>query len=257
MRPDQPRVLIVNDDGIGAPGIALLEEIMRQITDDIWVVAPDDDRSGAGHSTTLSYPIRVRQIDDRHFAVKGSPTDCALLGVHDILDRKPDILLSGINRGPNLADDLTRSGTACAAIEGASMGIPAVALSLVWKRNEPVHWDTARRYAPQVLRKLLAMDWQRGTFVNVNFPHCPVQDVTGIAATRLGLRPPGSFQPVRRVDERGVPYYWLRINFGPGGEVAGSDLAAVAENKVSVTPVQLDLTAHGLVDHFGDMLADA
>ena len=223
-----PRVLIVNDDGIDAPGILLLEEIVRAFTDDVWVVAPDEERSGAGHSLSLSYPVRVRERGNKHYAVKGTPTDCALLGVYELMgDRRPDILLSGINRGPNLADDVTYSGTACAAIEGAMLGIPAIALSQVFTYQHTVQWETARRYAPQVIERLLKLRWRTGMFINVNFPNCEADAVTGMRITRQGTRPPGSYRPVPRVDERHVPYYWIKVAFSGGrrrgGQRSGSD----------------------------------
>jgi 5'-nucleotidase len=249
-RPN-PRVLIVNDDGIDAPGILLLEEVVRQFTDDVWVIAPDEERSGAGHSLSLSYPIRVKQRDERHFAVKGTPTDCALLGIYDLLgDRKPDLLLSGINRGPNLAEDITYSGTASAAIEGAMLGIPSVALSQIWTYQTEVQWATARHYTEQLLPGLLAMEWKQGSFVNVNFPHCPLSEVSGVRVTTQGMRPPGSFRPIRRVDERHVPYYWVKIAFPDGGAAEGNDLAAARDNAVSITPMQLDMTAHDQIAAF-------
>ncbi len=252
-RGGKPRILIVNDDGIDAPGIVLLEEIARAFSDDIWVVAPDEERSGAGHSLSLSYPIRVRRRDDRHFAVKGTPTDCTLLGVYEMMgERRPDLLLSGINRGPNLAEDITYSGTACAAIEGAMLGIPAVALSQIMTHEGPVHWDTARRYAPMVIERLLTMKWRQGLFVNVNFPDCGPAEVTGIRVTHQGLRPGGSFRPVRRVDERHVPYYWIKIAFPAGGDREDNDLRAALDHAVSVTPLQLDMTARQLM---GDLRA--
>lgn len=246
-----PRVLIVNDDGIDAPGILLLEEVVRQFTDDIWVVAPDEERSGAGHSLSLSYPIRVKQRDERHFAVKGTPTDCALLGVYELLgDKRPDLLLSGINRGPNLAEDITYSGTASAAIEGAMLGIPSIALSQIWSYQTQVHWDTARHYTAQILPQLLGLQWTQGSFVNVNFPHCPLDQVSGVRVTRQGMRPPGSFRPIPRIDERHVPYYWIKIAFPDGGAAEGNDLAAARDNAVSITPMQLDMTAHDQLGHF-------
>ena len=251
-----PRVLIVNDDGIDAPGIVLLEEIVRSITPDVWVVAPDEERSGAGHSLSLSYPIRVRQRDARHFAIKGTPTDCALLGVHELMGGvRPDILLSGINRGPNLADDITYSGTASAAIEGAMLGIPAIALSQIFTHQREVHWETARKFAPLVLERLLTMQWRPGTFVNVNFPDCEAAAVTGLRITSMGTRPPGAFRPVRRVDERHVPYYWIKVVFPDGGQAPGNDLEAVAEKAVSITPLQLDMTAHGLIESMRALFA--
>lgn len=255
---NSPRILIVNDDGIDGPGIVLLEEIARAISDDVWVVAPDEERSGAGHSMSLSYPIRIRECDDRRFAVKGTPTDCVLLAIYDLMKdgRRPDILLSGINRGPNLAEDITYSGTASAAIEGAMLGIPSVALSQIITYQGEIHWNTARTYAPQVIEKLLAMDWQPGQFVNVNFPNCPVEEVTGIQVTTQGMRPPGSFRPVRRVDERHVPYYWIKIAFPDGGAAPGNDLQAALDKAVSITPLQVDMTAHAMLPRLGALFAD-
>jgi len=252
--PPRPRVLIVNDDGIDAPGIGLLEEIVRTLTDDVWVVAPDEERSGAGHSLSLTLPIRLKERDARHFAIKGTPTDCTLLGVYELMgELRPDVLLSGINRGPNLAEDITYSGTASAAIEGAMLGIPAVALSQVFTYRREVQWETARKYAPLVIRRLLQMNWRPGTFVNVNFPDCPPEAVTGIHVTNQGLRPPGSFRPVRRVDERHVPYYWIKAAFLDGGALSGNDLQAIADNAVSVTPLQIDMTARAMLTELTDL----
>ena len=239
------RILIVNDDGIDGPGIILLEKVARQFSDDIWVVAPDEERSGAGHSMSLSHPIRVRQRDERHWAVRGTPTDCALLGIHELIPgRRPDILLSGINRGPNLAEDVTYSGTCSAAMEGAVLGVPAIAFSQIIRYNSEIHWATSEAYAPRVLDALLQHDWKPGQFFNVNFPDCPPDAVQGIRATTLGLRPEGAFRPAGRVDERHVPYWWIRINFPVGGNQPGNDLQAALDREVSVTPLQLDMTDH-------------
>jgi 5'-nucleotidase len=252
------RVLIVNDDGIDAPGIVLLEEIVRQFTDDIWVVAPDEERSGAGHSLSMTNPIRVRQRDERHFAIKGTPTDCALLGVYELIkDRRPDVLLSGINRGPNLAEDITYSGTASAAIEGAMLGIPSVALSQVIAYKSEIHWATSRTYAPLVIERLLGMTWRPGIFVNVNFPDCPPSKVTGIRVTNQGLRPPGTFKPVPRVDERHVPYYWIKVAYPHGGEQTGNDLQAAADHAVSISPLHLDMTSYELMPDMAKLFATA
>jgi 5'-nucleotidase len=252
----QPRVLIVNDDGIDAPGIVLLEKAVRRFTEDVWVVAPDEERSGAGHSLSMVHPVRLVQRDKRHFAVKGTPTDCALLGIHELVEgRKPDILLSGINRGPNLAEDVTYSGTASAAMEGAMLGIPSVALSQIIRYQSPIHWATAEAWAPKVIAALLEMAWKPGQFVNVNFPDCAPEDVTGIRATTQGMRPAGAFRPVRRVDERFVPYWWIKIGFPDGGNLAGNDLQAALDREVSVTPMQLDMTDHGAVDGLAERLA--
>lgn len=252
-----PRVLIVNDDGIDGPGIVLLEKIVRGFTDDVWVVAPDEEKSGAGHSLSTYHPIRVRQRDERHFAVKGTPTDCALLAVHELIpDRRPDIIVSGINRGPNLAEDITYSGTASAAMEGAMLGIPAIALSQVFRPPAAVHWATSEAFAGQVIERLLRLEWRPGMFVNVNFPDCPPEEVRGIRTTTQGLRPPGTFQPVRRVDERHIPYYWIRIAHPDGGHAEGNDLQAMLDREISITPLQLDMTCREAMADLERVLAD-
>lgn len=249
-----PRVLIVNDDGIDAPGIKLLEEVARSISDDVWVVAPDEERSGAGHSMSISHPIRVLQRDERHFSIKGSPTDCVLLAIHEFMEgKKPDLLLSGVNRGPNLAEDITYSGTASAAMEGAMLGIPSIALSQIITYQSEIHWATARQYAPGVIAKLMTLNWTSGLFVNVNFPNCPPEEVKGIIATRQGLRPEGAFRPVRRVDERYVPYYWIKIDFPNGGHEEGNDLQAALDNYVSVTPLHIEMTAAAMIPRISDL----
>lgn len=246
MTTTQKRVLIVNDDGIEAVGIRLLEKLVRRFTDDVWVVAPDEERSGASHSISVANPIRVRQVDERHFAVRGSPTDCALLGIYEFLDRRPDILLSGINNGPNLAEDVHYSGTCAAAKEGALLGIPSVALSQMRSYGKPAHWEASEAFVPEILERLLEMAPAPGSFVNVNVPNLPPEEITGIEVTCQGQRPPGGFIPIRREDERFVPYYWIRICAQQGELVAGTDLHAVARGAISITPMQLDLTCRAL-----------
>lgn len=243
------RILITNDDGIDGDGIVLLEKIARTFTDDVWVVAPDEERSGAGHSMSISHPIRIRQRDERHWAVRGTPTDCALLGIHELIPgKRPDVILSGINRGPNLGEDLTYSGTCSAAMEGAVLGVPAIALSQIIRYKSEIHWATAEKFAPRVLEKLLEMDWQKGQFVNVNFPDCPPDEVAGMRVTRQGIRPEGAFRPIGRVDERHVPYWWIKIGFPEGGNQPGNDLQAALDKEISITPLQLDMTDHGALD---------
>jgi 5'-nucleotidase len=239
------RILIVNDDGVEAYGIKLLEELAREISDDVWVVAPDEEKSGFSHSISMTIPIRVRKIDDRHYAIKGTPTDCALLAIYELMGGvKPNVLLSGVNRGANLAEDITYSGTAAAAMEGALLGIRSIALSQVFTIGGEAHWETARRFAPAILRRLLSCDWQPGTFVNVNFPNAPPDAVGETRVTTQGRRLPGSFLPVRRVDERNFPYYWIKLAYKTSDLEPGGDLAAIADNAISVTPMHLDLTAH-------------
>jgi 5'/3'-nucleotidase len=239
------RVLIVNDDGVEARGIKLLEEIAREFTEDVWVVAPDEEKSGFSHSISMTVPIRVRRIDERHYAVKGTPTDCALLAIYEFMgDRPPTVLLSGINRGANLAEDITYSGTAAAAMEGALLSIRSIALSQVFALGSEVHWTTAKRFTPPILARLLGCDWEPGTFVNVNFPDAPPESVAGMRVTSQGRRLPGSFRPVRRVDEREFPYYWIKLTYKTGELQDGTDLRAIADNEVSITPMHLDFTAN-------------
>lgn len=239
------RVLLVNDDGIHAPGLHLLEEVIRGITDDVWVVAPDEEKSGASHSLSLTVPVRIRQLDARHFAVKGTPTDCTLLAFWELMqEARPTVVISGINRGANLAEDVTYSGTAAAAMEAALLGVRAIALSQVFTLGGEPFWDTARRYTRPVLERLLMCDWEPNSFVNVNFPDVPPERVGGIRVTEQGWRLPGSFRPERRIDGRSVPYYWLRLNYRIGDIEPASDLRAIEDGMVSVTPMQLDLTAH-------------
>lgn len=238
------RFLLVNDDGFGAPGLALLEELVRRYSDDVWVIAPDDERSGSAHSISLSTPVRMRQMGERRFALKGTPTDCVLMGIWELMGEGPPItVLSGINRGANLADDLTYSGTAGPAMEGALLGLRSIALSQVFTIGGEAYWETARKFTPPVLERLLTCDWQPGTFVNVNFPDVPPEGVAGVRVTTQGQRAPGSFRLEQRKDARNVPYYWVRLAYREGAVVPGTDLEAIGANAVSVTPLHLDLTA--------------
>ncbi|MEE4146271.1 MAG: 5'/3'-nucleotidase SurE [Halieaceae bacterium] len=248
------RILLVNDDGIHAPGLAILEAAARELSDDVWVVAPDDNRSGASHSLSVQAPMRVTQLDEKRYSVRGTPTECTLLAVHELIkDRKPTICISGINRGPNLAEDAVYSGTVAAAREATQLGIPAIALSQVFARGEThfsvgadkqIHWETAQHWVLPVLRELLQARLESGVFLNVNFPGVPLEDVRGIRYTIQGQRPPGCYIPERRVDGHGNPYYWIMLSYAEGDSHPDSDLRAIAEDYISVTPLKLDLTAY-------------
>src|SRR5215472_15610663 len=169
------RILLTNDDGIYAPGLGVLEEIARQLSDDVWIVAPETDQSGVSHSLSLNDPLRLREVDARRFAVKGTPTDCVIMGVRHLMhDAAPDLVLTGVNRGQNAAEDVTYSGTIAGAMEGTILGIPSLALSQAYSaanRQKP-HWDTARAHGPAQIRKVLAEGIPRDVLVNVNFPDC-------------------------------------------------------------------------------------
>ena len=240
------RILLTNDDGINAPGLHLLERIAREISDDVWVVAPDHEMSGAGHSISMHIPIRLRKLEEKRYAVVGTPTDCALMAIYEIMqDKRPTVLLSGINRGANLAEDVTYSGTIAAAMEGTMLAIPSIALSQEFTLGAEAHWATAEQYAPALIKTLLAVpDWPANTFVNINFPDVPPAQVRGIRATTQGQRPPGSFTIDARIDARNVPYFWVKMSYKEGEKHPETDLHAIHENAVSVTPIQMDLTNH-------------
>jgi 5'-nucleotidase len=240
------RILLTNDDGIHAPGLEVLEKIARALADDVWIVAPETDQSGVSHSLSLNDPLRLREVDDRRFAVKGTPTDCVIMGVRHLLsDKKPDLVLSGVNRGRNAAEDVTYSGTVAGAIEGTVLGVPSLALSQAYssaRRNKP-HWETSIAHAPNLIRRVLAAGMPRDVLVNVNFPDCAPDDVRGIAVTTQGKRDQELLRIEPRHDGRGNPYYWVAFARGELANVpGGSDLAALADNRISVTPLRLDLT---------------
>ena len=240
------RILVTNDDGIHATGLRILEAIAREISDDVWVVAPDHERSGAGHSISMNVPIRLRKLGEKRYAVVGTPTDCALMAIYELMpDARPTVLLSGINRGANLADDMTYSGTIAAAMEGTLLGIRSIALSQVFAMGGEARWATAETHAPAVIRTLMRLpDWPANTLVNVNFPDAPPEAIRGVHITRQGQRPPGSFTIDARIDTRHVPYFWVEISYKDGEKHPGTDLHAIHENAVSVTPIQLDMTNH-------------
>lgn len=238
------RVLVTNDDGIHAPGLEIAERIARTIADEVWVVAPETDQSGIAHALTLSEPLRVRDIDERHFAVKGTPTDCVIMGVKSIMDAPPDLVLSGVNRGQNIADDVLYSGTVAGAMEGTLLGIPSIALSQAYgfeTRRNPI-WETALTHGPKIVERLFAAEVGQGVLVNVNFPNCSPAEVVGTRVTRQGRRVPDWLKIDEREDGRGHPYFWIGFQKSDAHPDDGSDLEALAQNKISITPLHLDLT---------------
>jgi 5'-nucleotidase len=231
-------ILLSNDDGISSEGIAILQETLAAL-DEIWVVAPDRDQSAVSHSLTLHRPLRIEQIGPRAFAVDGTPTDCINLAINGILQERPRLVISGINRGANLGDDITYSGTVSAAMEATLLGVPAIAVSVV----ADAEFDFApaaaftHRLATTVLHDHLPPD----TLLNVNVPGLPAEQIKGFALTRQGKRRYGD-AIVEKVDPRGKKYYW--IGGGPFDFVdgEGTDFSAVRQGLISVTPLHLDLT---------------
>jgi 5'-nucleotidase len=249
------RILVTNDDGIHSPGLETLERIARSISDDVWVVAPESEQSGASHSLTLAYPLRYRKIDDRRFEVKGTPTDCVVMAVMKIMPDKPDLLLSGVNRGQNLADDVTYSGTVAAAMEGTALGLRSVALSqVIGVHGEGLTFDVAEFYGPNVVKRLLDIEFGPGVLININFPDCRPEDLQGIEVTRQGKRDQNLLKIDERVDARGQPYYWLGFSREGGNPPAGTDLRAVFEKRISVTPLHLNLTQLSALETFREAL---
>ncbi len=238
------KILVTNDDGVHAPGLEVAERIARELSNDVWVVAPEMEQSGASHKLTFSDPIRLREIDERRFAVKGTPTDCVIMALKVVIGEKPDLVISGVNRGQNLADDVTYSGTVAGAMEGTILGIPSVALSQAFgadTRDAP-HWDTSETHAPAIISRLIEHGFGNGTLFNVNFPNCPPAAVAGVAVTRMGRRIPDWLRIDSRRDARGVPYYWIGFQRSKMDPDEGTDLAALDQNRISVTPLSLDLT---------------
>ncbi len=250
------RILITNDDGIHAPGLEACEQIARALTDEVWIVAPETDQSGVSHSLSLNDPLRLREVSARHFAVKGTPTDCVIMGVRHLMKEVPDLVLSGVNRGRNCAEDVTYSGTVAGAMEGTVLGIPSFALSQAYAASTKrlPHWQTAIKHAPGLIRKVLAAGMPRDVLVNVNFPDCPPEEVAGVAITVQGKRDQELLRIDARHDGRGNPYYW--IAFGRGGiagAAQGSDLAALNEKCIAVTPLRLDLTDEPFMTRLADV----
>lgn len=239
------RILVTNDDGIDADGLATLRKIAGALSDDVWVVAPQTNHSGAGHSLSLREPLRMNEIDDRTFAVRGTPTDCVIMAVRHIMkDKRPDLILSGVNRGQNIAEDVTYSGTIAAAFEGTLVGIRSIAMSQAFggPAGRHLYWETAEAYGPDIARQLLEQDWPEGVLMNVNFPPFPAGEVEGIQVTRQGRRDMDLMEIDAREDTWGVPYYWFQFQRKRSDPPEGTDLWAVYNGYVSVTPLYLNLT---------------
>lgn len=247
------RILLTNDDGIHAEGLAVLERIAHTLSDDVWVVAPETDQSGLAHSLTLSEPLRLRKISDKRYALRGTPTDCVIMGIREVLDKKPDLVLSGVNAGANMADDVTYSGTVAGAIEGTLQGVRSLALSQASRRGELIRWEVAEAFAPELIKRMMEVELPDGTFLNLNFPDCEAADVQGMVVTSQGKLNFG-LTVEERADGRGFPYYWLRFGEREWQFREGTDIAALKANKISVTPLKLDLTDYSVQDRVAKAL---
>ncbi len=238
------RILISNDDGIHAPGLKVLERVAKKLAKEVWTVTPETEQSAASHSLTLRRPLRLRKVSARRFAVDGTPTDSVLLGVNEVMkERQPDLVLSGINRGGNVGEDVTYSGTIAAAMEATLLGFRAIAFSQLYeeKPGSAVHWSTAEHWSEEVLRRLAPISWPRNVLINVNFPDLPPDKVTGIEVVRQGKRKIGG-QLAYGTDPRGERYFWIGPQRSEDRLRAGTDMEAVSRGAISVTPLVLDLT---------------
>ena len=239
------RILLTNDDGYHAPGLRILESIARTLSDDVWVCAPSEEQSGAGHSLTLSRPVRVRQYGEKRWSVSGTPTDAVMMALGKLMPKRPDVILSGVNRGANLGDDVTYSGTVSAAIEGALAGVKSIALSQVAVREdigETLSFAAARAWGAKTLAPLLGREFAPRTMININFPALSPSEVRGIRVVRQGFHDYNRGTIVEGTDPRGYRYYWFGLDHIEQSPGHTSDLEAIDDGYISITPLHLDLT---------------
>lgn len=240
--PRHARILISNDDGVQAPGIAVLERIARQLSDDVWVVAPETEQSATSHALTVRRPLRLRELGPRRFSVDGTPTDSVVVGVGKILkERRPDLVLSGVNQGSNLGEDVIYSGTVAAAMEAALLGVPAIAFSLARRGDHDFRWDTAESYGAAIVEKVCAAGFTPDLLVNVNIPDVSADTVKGVRICNQGRRDVET-DVVEGIDPGGRPYLWIGDYMSDETLDRDSDLYAVNEGYVAVTPLHFDLT---------------
>jgi 5'-nucleotidase len=240
------RILLTNDDGIHADGLKSLEKIARALSDDVWIVAPEHEQSGKSRALTLAEPLRVRRYEPRRMSVTGTPTDCVMMGIRNLLeDGRPDLVLSGVNRGQNVGEDVTMSGTVAGAMEGMALGVRSIALSQSVRRVDGellITWDVAETFGPGIVRRLLEIGWPAGVVLNVNFPCASPDAVTQVEVTRQGFRDTHIRMAEKRTDPHGREYYWTGYEGKASESPEGTDLRAIREGRISVTPLHIDLT---------------
>lgn len=245
------RILLTNDDGVRARGMGVLREIALQLSDDVWVVAPESEQSAASRGVSLHNPVQCKKLEDKVYAVTGTPTDSVILGLRDVLaDNPPDLILSGVNRGQNMAEDVTFSGTVAGALQGMQMGVPSIALSLA-KGFQGVHslpWETVIEHGPDLVKRLLAAGWPKNVVLNVNFPDRAPDDVAGVQITRQGHRDFNMTGIDERKHPRGGKYFWLTYGGARSNPAQGTDLRAIYDGFISITPLHVDLTHKQTLD---------
>ncbi len=242
------RILITNDDGINSPGLKALKKIACTLSNDIWIIAPEDDKSGASHSLTLSNPLRLNKINNKTFSLRGTPTDCILIGIYKILKNKPDLILSGINRGLNIAEDVNYSGTLAGAREGCILGINSIAISQSYNKNIKNEdlYNNVISYAPNILQKLLKILHLKYIMLNINFPDCKLNQIKGIKITAQGHYENSGLIVDERYDLRQKLYYWLGFRDRGVSLRDNSDINAILNNFISITPLKIDYTDYNI-----------
>lgn len=237
------RALLTNDDGIDAPGLAVLEEIAAQLAREVWVVAPATDQSGTSHSLSLHSPLRLAHFGPRRFSVNGTPGDCVAMGLRHVMrEAPPDVVLSGVNRGANMGRETVFSGTVGAAMTAMLFGVKGIALSQVFTDRDNVPWDSSRHLAPGVIRRVMAMDWDGDACLNINFPPCRPEEAGPMVLTRQGRGVLGGAEVVTGRDPRGLDYHWLQLTRGGVEDVEDSEWLAIRARKVAVTPLCFERT---------------
>jgi len=238
------KILLTNDDSIHAPGFAVLEDIARQLSDDVWCVAPEMDRSGVAHSITELEPLRVKRYGEQRWSVRGTPADCVMLAIRALLPEAPDLILSGVNSGANMGNDVLYSGTVGAAIEGALFGITSIAISQHYtlvENDRTFNWAISRDNAPGVIQTLLRLPKKDGVFYNLNFPDCAQHDLQPLRVVGQ-YRRPHAYEAEARLDGRLMPYYWNKAIRHAGAHPDGTDARAIADNAPSLSAFSIDMT---------------
>jgi 5'-nucleotidase len=252
------RILLTNDDGVHAEGLQVLRKIALQLSDDVWTVAPEFEQSGASRALTLADPIRLRKLDPKTFAITGTPTDCVMMGLRDLVEGKtPDLVLSGVNRGQNIAEDVTMSGTVAGAIEGMALGVPSIALSQALTRFHDevvVHWETAEAYGAGLIQRLLEIGWPKDVVMNINFPARSPHEVETVEVTSQGSRDNHIRHAEKRTDLRGRDYYWMGFDVTPSRPESGTDIKGMYDGKITVTPLHIDMTHRGTLHKLKGLL---
>jgi 5'-nucleotidase len=237
------RVILTNDDGIDAPGMAVLEEIAALIAREIWVVAPEHDQSGQSHAISLHHALRVHERGYRRYGVTGTPGDCAAIGLcHLMKDAPPQLMLSGVNRGVNLGIESVFSGTVGGAMTAMMLGVPAIALSQAFTRADSVPWDTARTLGAGTILELVRMGWSKGACLNVNFPPIPASEAGPLTLAKQGEGLIAGMNVDTRIDPRGMTYHWLNFHRSDRQQSPGTDYSAMRAGRVVVTPLRYDRT---------------